>query len=179
MERINQLRSQMPEPTKDVRLNLSSLLQATVLEDRLKWSVALCAAMFVRDRRLQQAIVADAGPILQASDIGDAQAAAALMGMNTVFYRARHMLDKQAYHQRRAGLRMNRMGAPASSKMQFELCAMACAALAGCEACLKSHEASLLQAGATEDQVHEALRLAAVIQSAAIALDCGLDSATA
>lgn len=170
MDQINQLREQMPESTKDVRLNLSSVLQNTVLEPRHTWAVALTSAYFLKDDRLRGAILADAAGVLGPDDHDDALAAAALMAMNTVFYRSKHMLAKPSYDQRRAGLRMNRMGAPATSRQQFELCAMACAALAGCEACLKSHEESLIKAGLTEEHVHETLRIAAVVCSASVAL---------
>lgn len=169
MEQINQLREQIADAAKDVRLNLSSVLQNTVLEPRHTWAVALTSAFFLQNLPLRTAIVADAGELLSSDDYDDALAAASLMAMNTVFYRAKHMLAKPSYDQRRAGLRMNRMGAPATSKQQFELCAMACAALAGCEACLKSHEESLLKAGLSEEHVHEALRIAAVIASATVA----------
>ena len=47
---------------------------------------------------------------------------------------------------------------------------MACAALAGCEACFKAHEETLLGAGLSEDHVHEVVRIAAVIQGAVVAL---------
>ncbi|HEU5118569.1 MAG TPA: carboxymuconolactone decarboxylase family protein, partial [Isosphaeraceae bacterium] len=59
---------------------------------------------------------------------------------------------------------------PATNKAQFELNSMACAALAGCEACLKSHEQSLIAEGVTEDQVHESIRIASVIDGFRTAL---------
>jgi len=120
--------------------------------------------------------VADAGELLNNDDIGDAQAAASLMGMNTVYYRSKHMLKKESYQHRRPSLRMNRMANPPGGKAQFELCAMACAALAGCEACINAHEESLLKAGLTEDHVHEAIRIAAVVNGSAIALRLGSPS---
>ncbi len=170
MQNLDALRERIPESCKDMRLNLSSVLQGTVLTARQTFAAALAAAYFVNARSLSAALIADAGDNLNEGDIGDAQAAAALMGMNTVYYRSKHMFKKDAYEQRRPSLRMNRMANPASGKQQFELCALACAALAGCEACLKSHEASIIKAGLSEDHVHETLRIAAVINGAAIAL---------
>lgn len=169
MERINALREQMPESCKDMRLNLSSVLQGTLLTPQQTFATALSSAYYLGSQALAEALIADGGEHLGEGEIGDAQAAASLMGMNTVYYRSKHMLEKESYQQRRPSFRMNRMANPATSKALFELCATACAALAGCEWCLRSHEASLLKAGLTEDQVHEAVRIASVMHGATIA----------
>ncbi|MEE2989690.1 MAG: carboxymuconolactone decarboxylase family protein [Planctomycetota bacterium] len=42
--------------------------------------------------------------------------------------------------------------------------------MAGCEACLQAHEANLVEEGLTEDQVHDTIRIAAVIQGVAVAI---------
>ncbi len=173
VEQIDALRERMPESCKDMRLNLSSVLQGAILSPKQTFAVALTSAYFVNAPELAAALIADAGQNLNEGDIGDAQAAAALMGMNTIYYRSKHMFKKEAYEQRRPSLRMNRMANPASGKEQFELCALACAALAGCEACLNSHEASVIKAGLGEDHVHEVLRVAAVINGAVVALRLG------
>jgi alkyl hydroperoxide reductase subunit D len=47
---------------------------------------------------------------------------------------------------------------------------LACAALAGCEMCLKSHESSLLQLNVSEDACHDAIRIAAVVNAATVGL---------
>ena len=44
------------------------------------------------------------------------------------------------------------------------------AALAGCELCIKNHEASLVQLGAGEDACHDAVRIAAVMSAVAAGL---------
>jgi alkyl hydroperoxide reductase subunit D len=109
--------------------------------------------------------------------IEDAQAAAALMAMNNVYYRFRHTLGKEAYEQRPARLRMNRLGQPATTKADLELFSLAVSAINGCGACMISHERSVLAAGLGEDHVHEAVRIAAVIQGAALSLELGADGA--
>lgn len=48
--------------------------------------------------------------------------------------------------------------------------ARAVSALLRCPTCLVSHEASCLRHGLTDEQVHEAIRVAAVINAAAVAL---------
>jgi lipoyl-dependent peroxiredoxin subunit D len=47
---------------------------------------------------------------------------------------------------------------------------MAIAALAGCEMCINAHEKSILEHGMNDEHVHEAIRIAAVVNSAAVAV---------
>jgi alkyl hydroperoxide reductase subunit D len=92
--------------------------------------------------------------------------------MNTVFYRFRHLVGKPSYGQRQARLRMQWMARPRNGKVFYELLSLAVAALAGCEVCIQAHEASVLKEGLTEEHVHDAVRIAAVLQGAAVALGC-------
>jgi lipoyl-dependent peroxiredoxin subunit D len=146
---IDALRDTLPDELKDIRLNLSSVLVGENLQPLQSLGVALAAA----------------APV-----ISDAGAAAGLMAMNTVYYRFRHMLGKESYEARSPRLRMSRMAQPATSKADFELMSLGCAALAGCELCIKNHEASLVHLGVSEDACHDAVRIAAVINAVA----CGL-----
>ena len=66
---------------------------------------------------------------------------------------------------------MQRIARPAGSKVDFELMSLAVSALNGCETCVKAHEKVVLEAGLTEDQVNDAVRVAAVVHAAAVALD--------
>ena len=166
-------RDTLPDDLKDIRLNLSAVLAGEHLTPAQALGVALAAARFVRAKNLADALESDlraglgdaATPV-----ISDAVAAAGLMAMNTVYYRFRHMLGKESYEARSPRLRMSRMAQPATGKLDFELMSLACAALAGCELCIKNHEASLLHLGAGEEACHDAVRIAAVINAAA----CGL-----
>jgi alkyl hydroperoxide reductase subunit D len=103
--------------------------------------------------------------------VDDAMAAAALMAMNNIYYRFRHLVGKPGYSERSPRLRMNRIAKPAASKVDFELFCLAVSAINGCEVCIQSHEHAVLAGGLTEDHVHEAVRLAATISAAAISLD--------
>ena len=66
---------------------------------------------------------------------------------------------------------MNRLVKPAASKVDFELYALAASAVVGCESCMRSHEHVVVEGGLTEEQVHDAVRIAATIHGAAIALE--------
>ncbi len=174
MSRIEALRNELPEAAKDLKLNLQAVLRPENLSAEQVWGTACCAALFLRDGVLADAVHADA----QAAGIGeavfdDARAAAAIMGMNTTFYRFRHLVEKESYTRQPARLRMTRMAQPKTDKVMFELMSMACAVLAGCGLCIQSHEASLLQHGLTEAHVNDVARLAAVLQGVSIARAMG------
>jgi alkyl hydroperoxide reductase subunit D len=170
---LDALRDTLPDELKDIRLNVGAVLTGENLEPAQAVGVAIAAARFVRCEPLTQALEADLRAALgdaATAVISDAVAAAGLMAMNTVYYRFRHMLAKESYEARSPRLRMSRMAQPATTKLDFELMSLGCAALAGCELCIKNHETSLVHLGASEDACHDAVRIAAVINAAA----CGL-----
>lgn len=101
-----------------------------------------------------------------------ALAAASVMAGNAVLFRARHFLHG-AYDDLRAGLRSSATVSPGWDRLDVELWCCAAAAVLGCQACLEEHEAGARAAGATREQVHEALRVGAVVAAAATALDAG------
>ena len=134
--------------------------------------MAIASAIASRSPRLRAALVADATANgIGASVVEDAKAAAALMAMNNVYYRFRHMIGKQSYSDKPARLRMNRLGAPAHDRTDLELFSVAVSAIHGCEMCLVAHEKTVLERGLSEDQVHDTVRLAATIHATAISLE--------
>ncbi len=176
MQHVDALRHSLPEAAKDLSLNLSSLLKSPPLgadrqgSDRT-WGVALTAAFFVRSAPLRDALLADAADVVSDDVIDDARAAAALMGMNTVYYRFGHLVGKESYAQRPAQLRMRRMKEPKTSQADFELCCLAAATLAACQTCVQAHERVVLEAGLSEQDVHNTVRIASVIAGVAIACE--------
>jgi lipoyl-dependent peroxiredoxin subunit D len=155
----------------DIKLNLQSVLGQGVLSEGQRFGVAVASAIASRNPALQGAVLQEARAHVDAKVIEDAQAAAVLMAMNNVYYRFRHMVGKEIYTQKPARLRMNRIARPATSKADFELFSLAVSAINGCEVCVRAHEKSVLEAGLSEDHVQEAVRIAATIQAAAVALE--------
>ncbi len=167
---LDTLREAFPETARDMKLNLSGIASSDHLDSDQIWGVLLASAHYVGDPALRDALLADAkiGNV-PAAVLDDAQAAAVLMGMNTVYYRFRHMVGKESYQTKPPRLRMSYMARPKTSKATYELMSLAIAALAGCEMCVRAHEASVHQHGLGEEHVHDAVRIAAVLQGAAVA----------
>jgi alkyl hydroperoxide reductase subunit D len=161
-----------PEVAKDLRLNLSAVLDGGTLALAERWGVAIAVALSSRSRPLAQALIASRPEEVTTKTVEDAVAAAALMGMTNVFYRFRHLVGKPSYEQKPARLRMKRLAPPATTSAAFELFSLAVSAVNACEICVRHHEAKLLAQGTTEDQIHDAVRIASVVHGAAVALDC-------
>lgn len=173
MEALEALRQQLPDVGKDIKLNLQSVLGESSLNAEQKWGVAAACAIAAGNAKLRDATLADAGKAVPRGVLEDAAAAAVLMAMNNVYYRARHMIGKPSYETKSPRLRMNRIMQPASGKANFELFSLAVSAINGCEVCVRSHEKTLVEHGVTEDQVNDALRVASTIKAAATALEIG------
>lgn len=170
MEALTHLATNFPEAAKDIRLNLGSVLGASSLTPAQKFGTALAVALAARSPALAVAIRAVAGEALTAAVVADAQAAAALMAMNNVYYRFRHMVGKPQYEQLPARLRMQRLAAPAGEKLDFELLALAVSAVNGCATCVQAHERVVTEGGLTSAHVNDAVRIAATVHAAATAL---------
>lgn len=173
MDALEQLRSAIPDAARDIRLNLQAVLRGGALTDAQRWGVAAAAAVAARHPRLREAVISAAGAAAGPAVVEDAKAAAALMAMNNVYYRFRHMVGKPVYGEKPAGLRMNRLVQPATNRTDFELMALAVSALNGCEMCVRAHEKTVTDGGLTADHVNDAVRIAATIYAAAVALEAG------
>jgi alkyl hydroperoxide reductase subunit D len=169
---LETLRAALPEAARDIRLNLQSVLEQSALSETQRWGVAIASAIAARHAGLRDAVLADArrGQVPEAT-IEDAKAAAALMAMNNVYYRFRHLVGNASYLDKPARLRMNRMVKPAAGKTDFELYCLAVSAINGCGTCMESHEKVVIAGGLTEDHVHDAVRIAATLNAVAVSLE--------
>jgi alkyl hydroperoxide reductase subunit D len=171
MPQIDALRETFAEPSKDMKLNLGNIASSDHLDAEQIWGVALTSVYYIGEPKLQAALTQDAKAAgVTDAVVEDAKAAATLMGMNTIYYRFRHLVGKESYKTKPARLRMTWMAKPKTSKATYELMSIAVAVLAGCEVCVKTHEASILQHGLSEEHVHDAVRIAAVLQGCAVAV---------
>jgi alkyl hydroperoxide reductase subunit D len=172
MSALERVRTSLPDEAKDIKLNLAAVLTgASALTHEQRWGLVVASAAATRNPDLREAALTDAATQIDERVIADAKAAAVLMAMNNVFYRFRHMIGKGSYAQKPARLRMNRIAQPASNKLDFELFCLAVSAINACELCLGAHEKVVVEGGLSEDQVHEAVRIAAVLQATAVALE--------
>lgn len=172
MQQTTALLEHTPDAARDVRLNVPAVIQSAVLSPAQAWGVAVAASVAARHAPLRDALAADAlASGIAPGVLDDALGAALIMSMNNVYYRFRHFADSAEFATKPARLRMNRLAKPAANKLDMELFALAVSAINGCETCVKAHERAALAAGLTSDHIHDAVRIAASVCAAAVALE--------
>jgi lipoyl-dependent peroxiredoxin subunit D len=160
---LDTLRNALPAYAKDLSLNLSSLMNETVLNEQQKWGTFVASAYAVGSGTVIRELL-DGCP-LSADALTAAKAAAAMMGMNNVYYRALHLMKNREYATLPAKLRMNIIANPGVDKNDFELWCTAVSAINGCGMCLDSHEDELRKRGVPNTVVQAALRIGAVVNA--------------
>ncbi|QNL19779.1 carboxymuconolactone decarboxylase family protein [Hyphobacterium sp. CCMP332] len=168
---LETLKTEIPDYAKDLKLNLSSLARETVLDDQKKWGTFLASAHALGVPAVVRAIEAEVADKLSPEAISGAKSAAAIMGMNNVYYRFVHLSSAKDYKTLPAKLRMNVIANPGVDKADFELWSLAVSAINGCGACIDSHEAELRRHGVSAEQIQTAVRIASTINAIAAVLD--------
>ncbi|MDB5694250.1 MAG: alkylhydroperoxidase [Alphaproteobacteria bacterium] len=164
---LKQFADTLPDYAKDLRLNLSSLLNDQLLGDQRKYGLLLACAHGTGYRPIVAAAEAEVEGKLSAEAAGAARAAAAIMAMNNVYYRFVHLVSNPEYATLPAKLRMNVIGNPGIEKDDFELFSLAVSAMNGCGMCIDSHERVLQQHGVKPETIQTAARVGAVIKAVA------------
>lgn len=169
---LNDLKATLPDYAKDLRLNLDSVLSesgAPGLNPTQIGIIALASAIASRHPPLTSAISEHFAETLSEAEANAARAAAAIMGMNNIYYRFVHLVGDEEYGKLRASLRMNVMANPGCEKVDFELASIAVSAINGCGMCLESHEKTLRKHEVAPVAIQSAARIAAVIHAVAVA----------
>ncbi len=97
------------------------------------------------------------------------------MAMNNIYYRSKHLLADEGakeYEDIPARLRMQVIGTHGGIEAEdCEFWCFAVSAVNGCGGCLAAHERKLRELGTGREQLHEALRIAAVVHAVAVTLE--------
>ena len=182
MKTLDQIREAIPEYARDLRLNLGSVLStqgAPGLNDRQIWAVALSSALASRNPAFAREIEALAAGQLDAAHLNAARSAAAIMGMNNVYYRFLHLVGDAEYARMPARLRMNVIGNPGIDKLDFELLSLAVSAINGCGMCIEAHEKQLRKHEVSREAIQSAVRIAATVHAVARVLEGAPDAGEA
>ena len=168
---IQNLKDRLPEYAKDLKLNLSSLAGESLLNEAQKAGTFIATAIASRNPEVIRAILAEFADKLEPAALNAAKAAAAIMGMNNVYYRFLSLIGSDDYSKLPARLRMNVIAAPGTSRVDFELWCLAVSAVNACGKCIVSHEKVLREAGMTAEQVQAAVRIASTVHAVAVTLE--------
>lgn len=172
---LEQLKENLPDFAKDIRLNLSNLfgnITQSGLSEEQFYGTALAVAYSLKNQILIAAIQAEAGEGLLLRVDSAAKIAATMMAMNNIYYRFIHLAKDAELSALPANLRMSSLRTHGVEQLDFELYSLAVSAVNGCGLCITSHLQQLLQHGLSRTAVQSAIRLtatlAAVVQAQAI-----------
>jgi len=169
---IDALIESLPGYAKDLKLNYSTLVrQNTELTPQQLWGAVVASAVATRNAALTEAVLEEGAKQLSPQAYEAAKAAAAVMGMNNIYYRFLHLTSNEKYGTLPARLRMNVMRTHGVDHVDFELWALAVSAINGCGKCVDSHEKVVREKGATEETVLAVVRIASVLHAIGSTLD--------
>ena len=169
---LDEIIESLPSYAKDLKLNFSSVVrQQTELTKQQLWGTVVASTIASRNEQLIATAVDEAAMHLTPEALEAAKAAAAIMGMNNIFYRFKHLTSNEKYLTMRGGLRMNVMRTHGIDPLDFELWCTVVSAINNCGACVDAHEKTLREKGFSEEKVLAAVRIAAVLHAVAVVLD--------
>lgn len=169
---IESLKNSLPDHTKDIKLNLGSVLSeegAPDLSLKQIHLIALASSYATRQSSIIQAMQNETEHHLNDAEKNAVHAAASIMAMNNIYYRFTHLVSDKSYMNMPARLRMNVIANPGMDKKDFELCCLAVSALNGCGMCMDAHAHELTKAGVSKQAIQSCIRIAAVMNAAAMA----------
>lgn len=170
MEFVNAVKARIPDYARDARLNLDGAVARSSLPAREAAGAALAAAYASRSPAIVDAIRASGA--LEAADVHAALSAAALMGMNNVWYPFVETTGDPELKSLRPELRMSAYANHGGvDRRAFEMWALAASIVGRCEFCVASHYRLLKEAGVTVQQLRDVGRIAAAVNAAAQAID--------
>lgn len=169
---LDQLIESTPSYAKDLKLNFSSLVRnQTELTEQQLWGTVVATAIASRNPQLIEAALAEASVKLTPQAFEAAKAAAAMMGMNNIYYRFTHVVSNEKYKTIPAKLRMNVIRTHGIDPVDFELWCIAVSAINGCSACVDSHERVVREKGLPEEKIAASVRVGAVLHALATVFD--------
>jgi lipoyl-dependent peroxiredoxin subunit D len=168
---LDQIRDSIPDYARDLKLNLGSVLSpagAPGLTEKQIWGVAVASAIASRNPEFAREIEGLAAAHLDDAYRTGVRAAAAIMGMNNIYYRFLHLVEDNEYQSMPARLRMNVIANHGIDKLDFELISLAVSAVNGCGLCVTSHEKKLRSHDVSRESIQSAVRIAATIHAVAV-----------
>ncbi|MGJ5820264.1 carboxymuconolactone decarboxylase family protein [Paludibaculum fermentans] len=168
---ITEILDAFPDYARDIKLNVQSVLAQSELTEQQTWTTAVACALASRNETLSKAILAEAAAKLSPAQLNSAKAAFAIMQMNNIFYRFRHMVGKDDYANIPARLRMQSIRTHGGDPVDFELACLAVSTINGCEACVRSHEAVVREKGIAAEAVVASVRIASTLHAAASVIE--------
>ena len=166
MDFLTSIKDLIPDYAKDIRLNIDGTIARSSLTPNDALGVALAAAFAAKCKPIVE--ILRASDAMAPEEVQGALTAAALMGMNTIWYPFVEMTEDADIKGQPAGLRMNAYVTHGGvDKRRFEMYALGASIIGKCHFCVKSHFDNLRKEGLSSQQLRDIGRIAATINAAA------------
>lgn len=160
---VETIKNAIPDHAKDIKLNLDAVMNRSGLDEVDAHAIALAAAISSGNGELAFEIQHN-GPLMGQPEREAAMAAAALMGMNNVYYPFVEMTQDPDLKGLPPGLRMNvYVNHAGVSKKKFEMYALASSIVGKCQHCVKNHYDVLKKEGMTVQELQMVGKIASVV----------------
>ena len=160
MQWVDNIKAEMPEYAKDIKLNLDATIKRSTLGDMAEY-VALAAAFATGHHKLWTWIHSE---MTDEHEANAAITAASLMAMNNTWYPYVEISKDIQLKNLPAQLRMSAISTHAgTTKEKFEAYSLAASIVGKCEFCVKAHYDTLRKATYTAEQLRDIGRISAVI----------------
>jgi alkyl hydroperoxide reductase subunit D len=165
MSWVDQVKESIPDHSKDIKLNLDSVMNRSGLDEIDAHACAFAAAVAAGNGDLAFEISMN-GPLMGTDEREAAKTAASLMGMNNIYYPFVEMTEDADLKGLPPGLRMNAYANHGGvSKKKFEMYALAASIVGKCHFCVKNHYDVLKKEGMTVTELQAVGKIAAVINA--------------
>lgn len=163
---LEQVKDSFPDHSKDIKLNLDSVINRSPLSEVDTHAIAYVAALASGNGGLAFEIEHN-GPLFDDQLVREAaKTAASLMGMNNIYYPFVEMTQDSDLKNLPAGLRMQAYANHGGvTKKQFELYALTASIIGKCHFCVKNHYDVLKKEGMTTQELQHVGKIAAVINA--------------
>jgi lipoyl-dependent peroxiredoxin subunit D len=169
---IDALIDGLPAYAKDLKLNYSTLVRQNMeLTPQQLWGTVVASALATRNPAITEAVLAEGAKHLSPQALEAAKSAAAIMGMNNIYYRFQHLSSNEKYGTLPAKLRMNALRTHGVDAVDFELWSIAVSAINGCGKCVDAHEKVVRDKDVSEETILAIVRIASVIHAIGGVLD--------
>jgi alkyl hydroperoxide reductase subunit D len=163
MSWVEQVKESIPDHSKDIKLNLDSVMNRSGLDEIDAHACAFAAALAAGNGDLAFEISMN-GPLMGTDEREAAKTAASLMGMNNIYYPFVEMTEDPDLKGLPPGLRMNAYANHGGvSKKKFEMYALAASIVGKCHFCVKNHYDVLKKEGMTVTELQAVGKIAAVV----------------
>ena len=163
---VDQVKESIPDHSLDIKLNLDAVINRSGLDPVDTHAVAYASALAAGNGGLAFEIEHN-GPLFNDEKVREAaKTAAALMGMNNIYYPFVEMTDDPDLKGLQIGLSMNAYSNHGGvTKKQFEMYALAASIVGKCHFCVKIHYDVLKKEGMTLQELQMVGKIASVINA--------------